>query len=147
MKYWFGLIMLFFSALSVAQDQIYTGIFSNKALDGYDTVAYFTENKPVKGLPLFKTEYKGAEWFFASQQNLDTFVADPEKYAPQYGGYCAWAISEKNDFAPGDPQYWAIEDGKLYLNYDKKVKGLWDKERVHHIEQADKNWPTLIGKE
>ncbi|KQB06430.1 YHS domain-containing protein [Vibrio metoecus] len=147
MKYWIGLAMLFFSSLVIAQDQIYTGIFSNKALDGYDAVAYFTENKPVKGLSQFKTEYKGAQWFFSSQQNLDSFVADPEKYAPQFGGYCAWAVSEKNDFAPGDPQYWAVEDGKLYLNYDKKIKGLWDKDRAHHIEQANKNWPTLIGKE
>ncbi|EEY99356.1 hypothetical protein VOA_001705 [Vibrio sp. RC586] len=147
MKYWLGLILFFVSTLGMAQDQIYTGIFSNKALDGYDTVAYFTENKPVKGLPQFKTEYKGAEWFFASQQNLDSFVSDPEKYAPQFGGYCAWAVSEKNDFAPGDPQYWAIEDGKLYLNYDKKIKGLWDKDRTHHIVQANKNWPALIGKE
>lgn len=54
-------------------------------------------------------------------------LADPEKYAPQYGGYCAWAVSEKKDFAPGDPQYWAIEDGKLYLNYNNKIKGLWEK--------------------
>ncbi|MEW4464656.1 YHS domain-containing (seleno)protein [Vibrio cholerae] len=145
MKYWFVLILFFFSTFTMAQDPIYTGTFSNKALDGYDTVAYFTEGKPVKGAAQFKTEYQGAEWLFASQQNLDAFLADPEKYAPQYGGYCAWAVSEKKDFAPGDPQYWAIEDGKLYLNYNNKIKGLWEKDRAHHIAQGDQNWPALIG--
>lgn len=147
MKYWMSIIMLFFSALTMAKAPVYTGVFSNKALQGYDTVAYFTENKPVQGLSQFKTEYHGAEWLFSSQQNLALFLAEPEKYAPQYGGYCAWAVSEKNDFAPGDPQYWAIEDGKLYLNYDKKIKELWDKERSRHIQQANQNWPVLIGKE
>lgn len=78
MKYWFGLILFFFSTFTMAQDPIYTGTFSNKALDGYDTVAYFTEGKPVKGVAQFKTEYQGAEWLFASQQNLDAFLADPE---------------------------------------------------------------------
>ncbi len=84
-----GLLLLLASSFGYAADEIYTGIFSSKALDGYDTVSYFTDNKPVKGRSEFKTEYKDADWYFASHENLQAFVADPQKYAPQYGGYCA----------------------------------------------------------
>ncbi|BDX02310.1 MAG: YHS domain-containing (seleno)protein [Marinomonas sp.] len=137
-------LTLFMSGFVVAQDEIYTGYFSNKALDGYDTVAYFTDNKPVEGKPDFVTTYKGADWYFVSQQHLDMFVAEPEKYAPQYGGYCAWAISAKNDFASADPKDWAVVDGKLYLNYNDDIKRKWDQNRALHIKQADENWPALI---
>lgn len=137
-------LTLFMSGFVVAQDEIYTGYFSNKALDGYDTVAYFTDNKPVEGKPDFVTTYKGADWYFVSQQHLDMFVAEPEKYAPQYGGYCAWAISAKNDFASADPKDWAVVDGKLYLNYNDDFKRKWDQNRALHIKQADENWPALI---
>ena len=75
---------------------------------------------------------------------LNKFIENPEAYAPQYGGYCAWAVSAKNDFAPADPKQWAIVDGKLYLNYDAEVKQWWDDDRARHIAAADKNWPTLI---
>lgn len=137
-------LTLFMSGFVVAQDEIYTGYFSNKALDGYDTVAYFTDNKPVEGKSDFVTKYKGANWYFVSQQHLDMFVAEPEKYAPQYGGYCAWAISAKNDFASADPKDWAVVDGKLYLNYNDDIKRKWDQNRALHIKQADENWPALI---
>lgn len=137
-------LTLFMSGFVVAQDEIYTGYFSNKALDGYDTVAYFTDNKPVEGKPDFVTTYKGADWYFVSQQHLDMFVAEPEKYAPQYGGYCAWVISAKNDFASADPKDWAVVDGKLYLNYNDDIKRKWDQNRALHIKQADENWPALI---
>lgn len=139
-------IALFMSSVSYAQDAISTGFFSNKALNGYDTVAYFTDNKAVEGSAKFVTEYQGADWYFASQQHLDLFLIDPEKYAPQYGGYCAWAVSEKNDFAPSDPTKWAIVDGKLYLNYDQTIKQKWDLDPVLHIQQADAHWPALINK-
>lgn len=144
MKKLFALIIVLFSLPALAADEISTGIFSNKAVSGYDTVAYFTQGKPVKGDSKWQTEYKGADWYFSSQANLDTFKADPEAYVPQYGGYCAWAVSAKNDFAPSDPQQWAIVDGKLYLNYNAEVKNWWDDDRAGHISQADKNWPTLI---
>ena len=143
MKKLLALIFIFFSSPLLAADDVYTGIFSNKAVSGYDTVAYFTQGKPVKGDSKWQTEYKGADWYFSSQENLDKFTADPDAYAPQYGGYCAWAISAKNDFASADPNQWAIVDGKLYLNYDAEVKGWWDDDRAGHITQADKNWPIL----
>ncbi|NOH78158.1 YHS domain-containing protein [Vibrio sp. RE86] len=144
MKKLFALILSLASFSTFAADPVYTGIFSNKALSGYDTVAYFTVGKPVKGDSQWQTEYQGADWYFSSQENLEKFVATPDAYAPQYGGYCAWAVSEKNDFASADPQQWAIVDGKLYLNYDADVKSWWDSDRSGHITQADKNWPNLI---
>ncbi|MGB1321137.1 MAG: YHS domain-containing (seleno)protein [Vibrio gallaecicus] len=144
MKKLLSIFLLMLSPYAFAADEIYTGIFSSKALDGYDTVAYFTEKQPVKGSSKFQTEYKGADWYFSSKENLDLFVNNPERYAPQYGGYCAWAVSAKNDFASGDPQYWAVVDDKLYLNYDQEIKERWDNDREGHINQADINWPKLI---
>ncbi|MDA9557345.1 YHS domain-containing protein [Vibrio sp.] len=142
MSKWLSVLILLFTSHAMA-DEIYTGFFSNKAISGYDSVAYFTEGKPVEGKEAFTTTYKGAEWLFASQDNLDKFVADPEAYAPQFGGYCAWAVSAKNDLAPGEPDQWAIVDGKLYLNYDADIKALWDKDRSKHIAQANTNWPSI----
>lgn len=139
-----ALILSLMSFSVFAEDPIYTGFFSNKALDGYDTVAYFTDGKPIKGDKQWQTEYQGADWYFSSQENLNKFKADPQAYAPQYGGYCAWAVSAKNDFAPADPNQWAIVDGKLYLNYNAEIKAWWDDDRSGHITQADKNWPALL---
>ena len=144
MKKLLALLVMLISWPSWSADKISTGYFSNKAVSGYDTVAYFTEGKPVEGDSKWQVEYQGADWYFSSQENLDKFKADPEAYAPQYGGYCAWAVSAKNDFASSDPEQWAIVDGKLYLNYNQDVKKLWDNDRAGHIKQADVNWPNLI---
>ena len=122
---------------------VYTGSFSNTAVEGHDPVAYFTEGRPVKGSRDFRTEYQGAEFRFASQDNLDTFLADPEKYAPQFGGYCAWAVSEGYT-AKGDADHWAIVDGKLYLNYNKKIQNRWEQDREMHIVSANTNWPEVL---
>lgn len=145
MKKLFTILLFAVSFSSLAQDEIYTGFFSNKALSGYDTVAYFVEGKPVKGNADFVTEYKEATWYFSSQENLDKFLQAPEKYAPQYGGYCAWAIAAKNDFASGDPEQWTIVDGKLYINYNQEIKERWEKDKANFIVQGDKNWPKLIN--
>lgn len=138
----------FFTLINPAQaaDQIYTGLFNNKAVGGYDTVAYHTVGKPVKGSKEFKTEYKGANWFFSSQENLDLFTANPEKYAPQYGGYCAWAAAH-DTLAKGDPKHWHIEDGKLYLNYDKKTHSLWLPRRAELVPVADEAFTELLKEE
>lgn len=122
---------------------VYTGTFSNLAVQGHDPVAYFTEGKPVKGSRDFSTEYQGAEFRFASQDNLDTFLADPAKYAPQYGGYCAWAVSQGYT-AKGDADHWRIVDGKLYLNYNAKVQRDWEADIPGFIEAADTNWPDVL---
>lgn len=145
MKKLFLLFVLLLSTPVLAKDEISTSLFSNKALSGFDTVAYFTQGKAVEGNSQWHSEYKGADWYFSSQQNLELFLSDPQRYAPQYGGYCAWAVSVKKDFAPSDPHQWAIVDGKLYLNYSAKVKQWWDQDQAGHIQVADQNWPTLIG--
>ena len=99
--------------------------------------------KAVKGKKAFKTEYKGATWLFASQENLDKFLKDPEMYAPQYGGYCAWAAA-RGDTYKGDPEYWSLHDGKLYLNFDQEVKDKWLEDTEKFISEADARWPALL---
>ncbi|HAH09118.1 MAG TPA: YHS domain protein [Alphaproteobacteria bacterium] len=123
--------------------EVYTGTFSSLALGGYDTVAYFTVGKPTKGSDKFQTEYKGALWYFASQENLDKFKANPDAYRPQFGGYCAWAVSQGYT-ASADPHAWRIVDGKLYVNYDKSVQATWEKDIPGNIAKANKNWPKVL---
>lgn len=117
-------------------------IKSNAAIQGYDPVAYFKESKPVKGKTEVSYTWKEATWHFSSQQNLDEFKNMPEKFAPQFGGYCAYGMAEGHK-APTSPDAWTIVDGKLYLNYNKNVKELWDKDRPGHIQKANENWPKI----
>lgn len=119
---------------------------SDAAIRGYDPVAYFKAGKPVKGDQKFTYKWNGANWHFANQQNLDAFKVSPEKYAPQYGGYCAFGLADGHK-APTDPDAWSIVDGKLYLNYDKDVQSMWSKDRAKYIVTADKKWPVLKSKE
>lgn len=132
------------SAAWAREAPVYTGLFSRLAVGGYDPVAYFTDGKPVKGDARFETSYQGVQWRFASAENRDRFVAAPQRYAPQYGGYCAWAVSEGKT-ASGDPMFWKIVDQKLYLNYDADVQKKWEKDIPGHIRKADQNWPTVLN--
>jgi YHS domain-containing protein len=125
--------------------EVYTGILSSVAAGGYDPVAYFTEGKPVAGKSDITHQWKGATWRFASEKNRDLFKAKPEAYAPQYGGYCAWAVSQGYT-AKGDPNYWKVVDGKLYLNYDASVQKNWEKDIPGHIGNANRNWPKVLEK-
>jgi YHS domain-containing protein len=112
------------------------------AIEGTDPVAYFDEGKPVAGSSEFEHEWMGATWRFASAENRDRFAADPEKYAPQYGGYCAWAVSQGYT-AKIDPAAWKIVDGKLYLNYSKDVQTQWSVDVPGNIAKGDANWPKI----
>lgn len=132
------------SFASFAIEPIYTSFFSNDAIKGYDTVAYFTEGKPVEGSAEYSHKYKGANWLFSSQENLDIFKAAPEKYEPQYGGYCAYAVSQ-NQTASIKPELFTIEGGKLYLNYSKSINSKWLKDKTEYIKSADENWPSLLA--
>ncbi|MEM9880087.1 MAG: YHS domain-containing (seleno)protein [Pseudomonadota bacterium] len=127
-----------------AADPVYTSFFSNVAVGGYDPVAYFTQSKPVKGSKKYQLSHTGAKWYFSSQANLDAFQANPAAYAPQYGGYCAWAVSQGYT-ASGNPKNWAIEGGKLYLNYNDDVQQTWDGDRSGFIELANGNWPAVLN--
>ncbi len=113
------------------------------AIRGYDAVAYFTESKPVRGNKDYVVEWNGARWYFASAENRDRFEADPNKYAPQYGGYCAWAVANGYT-ASTDPDAWRIVDGKLYLNYSLGVQEQWSQDIPGNIGKADKNWPDVL---
>jgi len=115
------------------------------AIDGTDPVAYFTQATPVQGLRKFSYDWHGATWRFASAANRDAFKADPTRYAPQYGGYCAWAVSQGYT-AKIDPEAWKIVDGKLYLNYSKSVQGQWQADIPGNIAKADQNWPAIRAK-
>jgi YHS domain-containing protein len=112
------------------------------AIKGFDTVAYFTHAQPVKGDPKFAYRWMGATWLFASSENRDAFEKEPDRYAPQFGGYCAWAVSN-NYTASIDPEAWRVVDGKLYLNYSKDVQKKWQQDIPKRIEDANRNWPGL----
>lgn len=131
-----------FSVLSLFAQK--PAVFSpgGKALNGYDPVAYFTEGRPVRGESAYAVQWQGATWHFANAQHRDAFRADPERYAPQYGGYCAYGMS-RGYKAPTEADAWTILDGKLYLNYNQKVRTEWDKDRGGYIRKADENWPQV----
>ena len=130
---------------AMAKDPVYTGTFSNIAVSGYDPVAYFTDGKPVEGRAEFEYKWNGATWRFASAENLAAFKANPEAYAPQYGGYCAWAVSQGYT-ASADPTAWRIVGKKLYLNYNHEIQRQWAQDAPGNIAKADKNWPTVLDK-
>lgn len=131
------------SSALAAKDTIYTGLFSSVAVSGYDTVAYFSEGHPTKGSKDFEYKWQDSTWRFANAENLELFKNNPEKYAPQYGGYCAYAVA-KNKTASSDPTQFHIKDGKLYLNYNAKIQNKWLAERDTFIVDADQNWPSVL---
>jgi len=146
MKKW----LAFFTVLTIIISACNTGskkvseVFETKggAINGYDAVAYFKENKPVKGNSQYQHTWKDAVWYFSSNDNLSAFKADPEKYAPQYGGYCAYGTADGHK-ATTEPDAWTIVNDKLYLNYNKDVKTEWLKDQDNFIKQADANWPKV----
>ncbi|MEM6794886.1 MAG: YHS domain-containing (seleno)protein [Acidobacteriota bacterium] len=132
-----------FAALpALAVDPVNTGLFGNTAIKGYDPVAYF-DGGPAKGSKKFVHAWQGAEWRFSSAENRDRFAGDPESFAPQFGGYCAWAVAQ-GDTAGIDPLAWKVENGKLYLNYNKKIQKKWAEDIPGNIAKAEKNWPSLL---
>ena len=118
---------------------------SGLALKGYDPVAYFTENKPVPGRTEFTARHEGATYRFASAANRDAFAASPGKYAPQYGGYCAFGLASGYK-APIEPDAWTVVDGKLYLNYNQSVRRRWSSDIPGYLRKADTHWPLIRSK-
>ncbi len=112
------------------------------ALDGYDAVAYFAAGAPAEGDPAIVHVWRGVRWQFASRDHRDAFAADPERYAPQYGGYCAYAMAH-GFIARGHPLQWAIVGERLFVNNNWFAMSLWDKNRPGHIVAADANWPLI----
>ena len=121
------------------------GTADHVAVQGYDVVSYFTDGKPVKGSPAHEVSFDDAKWWFKNAIHQEMFNADPERYLPQYGGYCAWAVSQGYT-AKGDPHVWRIVGGKLYVNYNASVQRTWEKDIPGHISRGEKNWPAVLAK-
>lgn len=135
-------------AASPPSNTLKTGLFgghTDTAILGYDPVAYFVIGKPAKGQDAFVNEWNGAKWKFVSQANLDLFKANPEKYAPQYGGYCAYGVAADN-LVTVEPDKFTIINGKLYLNYDADIQQKWLKDPAGYIKQADSKFQSLLKK-
>jgi len=148
MRAFFIIVILALSSLSASpawakSDPVYTSWRNNLAVEGYDAVSFFS-GKPLEGRDEFSETYKGAVWKFSSQANLDLFKTNPEAFTPQYGGYCAWAIA-KDKLAKGSAKHWHVEDGKLYLNFNKRIKSKWDTNRPDYITRANANWPDILA--
>lgn len=138
------LLSLFVYGNALAIEPIHTNLFGS-AIDGYDPVAYFKDNKPVEGVNKYVYEWNGAKWYFKNEENKTDFIAEPEKYAPQYGGYCAWAVIQ-GAAVKTDPTAWHVEDGKLYLNYNADIQAQWNEDIPGNIKKADVQWPTVLAK-
>lgn len=150
-----SMVLAFFMALSAislssvaAAQEVYVktrgfGAKWEHALNGYDTVSYHQSSGPVKGNTEFRTTYKGASWLFSSQQNLDLFLANPDRYRPQYGGHCAYALAVGNGLQHGDPEVWTLHKGKLYLNLSRGVQRRWSRDKDGYIAKSDPAWARL----
>ena len=123
-------------------NKINQAVFSNDAIEGYDPIAYFTEQKAVKGEKSYSYQWKDATWYFSSAENMKMFKGNPEKYAPQFGGYCSFAVS-KGFTAKIDPQAWKVIDGKLYLFNDETFRSKWESEPERNMEKDRIN--SFIG--
>lgn len=135
---------LFNSPVAEAKGPVNASFIGSVAISGADTVAYHTLGKYVPGDDKITASYKGATWRFSSTVHRDLFQANPKKYAPAYGGYCAWAVSQGNT-ASIDPEAWRIVDGVLYLNYSPGVQKTWEKDIPGNIKAANANWPGILA--
>ena len=114
------------------------------AIQGYDAVAYHTQQQAVKGSPGFTHVWRGATWRFVSAENRDRFAASPEAFVPEFGGFCAYGVS-RGYAVDVDPEAFAVVDGKLYLNYSKRVQNTWNQDRAGYISKARQNWPKVAA--
>ncbi|MBA4046418.1 MAG: hypothetical protein C0471_18685 [Erythrobacter sp.] len=133
-----------FATPALADGGVYVGVEGETvAISGYDAVSYFEgDGTPLEGDAQYSVTWNGAEWHFASQANADKFKADPDAYAPQYGGHCAWAMS-RGSLAPGDATLYKIVDGKLYLNFNEQVQQTWVKDIPGFIAKSDPAWKEI----
>ena len=137
-----ALILTVAQAKAAATPPVYSE--NGVAIDGTDAVAYFRQGAPIAGNSSITLDWNGATWRFSSLENRATFAESPTAYAPQYGGYCAYAVS-KNYTAPTVPEAWKIVDGKLYLNFSLRVRSIWERDIPGRIAAADRNWPGVLG--
>ena len=137
------LVLALLAALpALAEPPVFTD--GGFAIRGYDPVAYFDSGAPTKGKESIRFEWNGATWLFASEEHKEAFASDPDKYAPQFGGYCAYAVA-KGSTAAIDPEAWKIVDGKLYLNYSQRIQKKWQEDVAGYIAKAEANWPEVLN--
>jgi YHS domain-containing protein len=148
------LVLLFIAAVLLslitqaqkAQGKYFNNVDANGViLDGYDAVAFFTDNKPVKGEAKYQYNYQDAIYYFASQEHLDLFKSNPDKYKPQFGAWCAYAVS-LGRIAPIDVNTFSIVDGRLFIQHNQRAVNGWNKDVPGNIEKADKYWPAVSAK-
>ncbi|MBG9991363.1 YHS domain-containing (seleno)protein [Pseudoalteromonas sp. NZS37] len=148
-KYIVALIMLSTLLISgganAKDDAVNTGWFNNTAIKGYDSVAYFTQNKAVKGSDKYTFSYLGADWHFSSEENKTAFAENPKDYAPQYGGWCAYAMADEGNAVGIDPEAFYIHEDKLYLNYSESVQQKWLSNLLPYIVMADGYYPQTTN--
>ncbi len=137
------LTALLLGPLAAHAEKWNSSFFGNKAIEGYDPVAYFTAGKAVKGDKDFQLEHNGVNWHFASAENRELFRTEPGRYSPQFGGYCAYAVAAKEELVGIDPKAWSIVAGKLYLNYSPKVRELWNANQAEFIAKGHAVWPRI----
>ncbi len=113
------------------------------AIGGYDPVAYFTDSAAVPGKPEFSTRHDGATWWFASAEHRTMFIESPERYAPAYGGWCAYGMAEGYAAETDPVNGWTIHDGKLYLNWDASISAQWNADRAALLQRSESHWPTV----
>jgi len=113
---------------------------------GYDAVSYFNGGVPVRGLPEYAVVWKGAEWHFASAENRDAFERDPRAFAPQFGGYCAYAMAQ-GELSSTDPTLWDVVDGRLYLIHSPEIDDMWHEDQAEYIRMAEDHWPVVLYNE
>jgi len=135
-------IFLFTLAAPAAAQPVFQD--NGLAIRGFDAVAYHFLRTPRRGDARFTQHWRGAAWRFATAAHAAAFAADPERFAPAYGGFCAWAVAQGYT-APIDPAAWAVFDGRLYLNYDPSIQRRWERDIPGHIARADRNWPRLAA--
>lgn len=138
------MFMYLFNTLNAQKSPVF--ISNGKAIRGYDPVAFFNESKPVKGNDSLNFEWNSATWNFSSEKNLNLFKSNPELYAPQFGGYCAYGTAG-NHKAPTQTETWTIINNKLYFNYNQSVKQKWISNQDSLIKQAENHWIKLKDKE
>ena len=133
------IILTLFSVSLFAKEKVNKTFWGGLAVEGYDVISYFTSKMPKKGSEKYEYKYKDATWRFHSQENLELFKKNPEKYEPQYGGYCAYAVSQ-NSTAGIDPHAYKIVEDKLYLNYSQEVQKKWEANQTDYILKANAYW-------
>jgi len=140
------LLVFVLTVVSCGRQESKPEVFATEegAIRGYDPVAYFTHARAVKGIKALTMTYKGVDWYFSSAESLEAFRAAPEKYEPQFGGYCAYAVSQNYTYET-DPDAFTIVGDKLYLNYDSNTSVHWNSKRDEYIEMAMKNWPKVLN--